>query len=76
MRELVLCPMFIPVPSALVAQQVTAQDFVDALRNVAKVAVFSPNPWFFAFVLGNSVRDWGILALALEFPGCTGGVAF
>ena len=46
MRELVLCPVFIPVTSALVAQQDTAQDLVVALHSVAKVAFFSPNPRF------------------------------
>ena len=69
MRELVLCPVFIPVASALVAQQDTARDLVVALRSVAKVAVF-------ALVLEISVRGWGIFALALEFPGCAGCVAF
>ena len=39
MRELVLCPVFLPVASALFAQQDTAQDLV-ALRSVAKVAIF------------------------------------
>ena len=43
MRELVLCPMFIPVASALVAQQDTARDLVVALRSVAMAAIFSPN---------------------------------
>ena len=57
MRELVLCPVFIPVASAVAAQQDNAQDLVDALRSVAKVAVFSPDPWFFTLVLGNSARD-------------------
>ena len=52
------------------------QDLVDALRSVAKVAFFSPDPRFFALVLRDSVRSWGILALALEFPGCAGGVTF
>ena len=37
---------------------------------------FFPQIRGFSLVLGNSVRDWGILALALEFPGCAGGVAF
>ena len=46
MSELVLCPVFIPVASALVAQQDTAQVLVVALRSVAKVAIFSPNPQF------------------------------
>ena len=46
MHELVLCPVFIPVASALFAQQDTAQDLVVALRSVAKVAIFSPNPRF------------------------------
>ena len=46
MRELVLCPVFIPVASALVAQQDTAQDLVVTFRSVAKVAIFSPNPRF------------------------------
>ena len=41
MREFVLCPVFIPVASALVAQ-----DLVVALRSVAMVAIFSPNPRF------------------------------
>ena len=50
MREFVLCPVFIPVASALVAQQ----DLVVALRSVAMVAIFSPNPrfWGFLFVVG------------------------
>ena len=60
----------------LTEQLDNAQGLVDALRSVAKVAVFSPDPRFFTLVLGNSVRDWGILALALGFPGCTGGVNF
>ena len=76
MRELVLCPVFIPVASVLVAQQDTVRDLVVALHSVAKVAIFSPNPRFFTLVLGNSVRGWGIFALALAFPGCAGGVAF
>ena len=46
MREFVLCPVFIPVASALVAQQYTTQDLVVALRSVAMVAIFSPNPRF------------------------------
>ena len=46
MRELVLCPVFLPVASALVAQQDAARDLVVALRSVAKVAIFSPNPRF------------------------------
>ena len=46
MRELVLCPVFIPVASALVAQQDTARNLVVVLRSVAKVAIFSPNPRF------------------------------
>ena len=46
MSELVLCPVFIPVASALVAQQDTAQVLVVALHSVAKVAIFSPNPQF------------------------------
>ena len=46
MREFVLCPVFIPVASALVAQQDTAQDLVVALCSVAMVAIFSPNPRF------------------------------
>ena len=44
MRELVICLVFIPVASALVAQQDTAQGLVDALHSVAQVAIFSPNP--------------------------------
>ena len=35
-----------------------------------------PKSAVFALVLGISVRGWGIFALALEFPGCAGGVAF
>ena len=46
MCKLVLCPVFIPVASALVAQQDSARDLVVALRSVAKVAIFSPNPRF------------------------------
>ena len=46
MHELVLCPVFIPVASALVAQQDTLGDLLVALRSVAKVAIFSPNPRF------------------------------
>ena len=46
MSELVLCPVFIPVASALVPQQNTAQDLVVALRSEAIVAIFSPNPRF------------------------------
>ena len=45
-RELVLCPVFVPVASALVAQQDTARDLVVALRSVTKMAIFSPNPRF------------------------------
>ena len=41
MSEFVLCPVFIPVASALVAQ-----DLVVALRCIAMVAIFSPYPWF------------------------------
>ena len=37
---------------------------------------FFPKSAVFALVLWISVRGWGIFALALEFPGCTGGVAF
>ena len=62
--------------SALAGQQDNAQDLVDALRSVAKVVVFSPDPRFFTLVLRDSVRGWEILALALEFPGCAGGVTF
>ena len=46
MRKLVLCPVFIPVASALVAQQDTARNLVVVLRSVAKVAIFTPNPRF------------------------------
>ena len=46
MRGFVLCPVFIPVASALVAQQDTVQDLLVALRSVAMVAIFSPHPWF------------------------------
>ena len=46
MLELVICLVFIPVASALVAQQDTAQGLVVALRSVAQVAIFSPNPMF------------------------------
>ena len=48
MREFVLCPVFNPIASAVAERLGTAQDFVDALRSVAKVAVFSPDPWFSA----------------------------
>ena len=37
---------------------------------------FFPKSAVFALVLGISVCGWGIFALALEFPGCAGGVAF
>ena len=66
----------IPVASALVELQVPAQDLVVALRSVTEVAIFFPKSAVFALVLGISVRGWGIFALALEFPGCAGGVAF
>ena len=46
MRELILCPVFIPVASGLFAQRDTAQDLVVTLCSVAKVGIFSPNPRF------------------------------
>ena len=76
MRELVICLVFIPVASALVAQQDTAQGLVVALRSVGPSGDLFPQPTVFVLVLGISVRGWGLFALALAFPGCAGGVAF
>ena len=73
MRVLVLCPVFIPVASAVATRLDNAQDFVDALCSVTKVAVF-PQIRGFSASFGEFC-DFGILALALEFPGCYGGVA-
>ena len=44
-----------PVAFVLIALTVPAQVLVVALRSVAEVATFSPNPRFFAPVLGISV---------------------
>ena len=60
MRELVICLVFIPVASALVAQQDTAQGLVVALHSVAQVAIFSPNPLFLR-------SFWGILFVVGDF---------
>ena len=58
--------MSVHVASAVAAQQEDAQDLLDALSSVARVGGFSPDPRNFALVLGNFVRVWGILALALN----------
>ena len=42
MRELVLCPVFIHVASALVEQQDTAQDLVGALAQCCQDCRFFP----------------------------------
>ena len=49
---------------------------VVALRSVADVAAFFPNPAVFTLVLGISVLGYGILALALLFLTCAYGIAF
>ena len=74
LRELVLYPVSVHVASAVAAQQDDAQDLLDALSSVARVGVFPQIRGFRAsfgefcsLVLGNSVRVWGILALALKF---------
>ena len=48
------------------AQQEYAQDLFDAFKQCCQVWGFSPDPRKFTLVLGNSVRVWGILALALN----------
>ena len=47
MRELVLCPVFISVASAVATPLDNAQDLVDALLSVTLGSGFSPDPWFF-----------------------------
>ena len=55
---------------------VPAQVLVVALRSVAELAAFSPNPQFFALVLGVFWSCLVVFTLALEFLGCACGVAF
>ena len=52
--------------SVHVASAVAAQDLLDAFKQCCQIWVFPPDPRNFALVLGNSVRVWGILALALN----------
>ena len=58
--------MYVPVASAVATQQDGAQDLLDASA-VLPGSGFFPRSGDFALVLGNSVRVWGILALALKF---------
>ena len=68
MREFVLYPVSLPVAYAMAARHDDARVLVVAFDSVAKVAVFSSHPRIIALVLGNSVRAWGILALAPLLP--------
>ena len=58
--------MSVHVASAVVVQQEDAQDLLDAFKQCCQGWGFSPDLRNFALVLGNSVRVWGSLALALS----------
>ena len=58
--------MSVHVASPVATRQEDAQDHLDALSSVARVVFFPPDPRNLALVLGDSVRVWGILALALN----------
>ena len=60
--------MSVHVASAVAAQREYAQELLDAFGQCCQVWGFSPVPRNFALVLGNSVRIWGILALAFIYP--------
>ena len=58
--------MSVHVASVVAVQQEYAQELLDAFKQCCQVWIFSPDPRNFALVLGNSVRIWGILALAFN----------
>ena len=58
--------MSVLVAFAVAAQQEDAQDLLDSFKQCCQGWGFSPDLRNFALLLGNFVRVWGILTLALN----------